>query len=99
MGVLNVDQHYIDHQCDRHRKNCIILHQSESTCRLAAFQSASASTDNPDNSKWGVFFFEFRPALGIINDPKLTQTEGSEDKHSCAAGVEAELLSLPLTMQ
>ena len=41
----------------------------------------------------------FWHALGIIiNVPKLMQTEGSEDKHSCAAGVEAGPLSLPLTM-
>jgi hypothetical protein len=41
---------------------------------------------------------EFWPTLGMINDPKLMQREGSEDKHSCAAGVEAGPLSLPLTM-
>ena len=33
-----------------------------------------------------------------MNDPKLMQTEGLEDKHSCVAGVEAGHLSLPLTM-
>jgi hypothetical protein len=40
-------------------------------------------------------------ASGIINDPKSTQTEGSEDKHSYAAGDDAGQpgpLSLPLAV-
>ena len=48
----------------------------------------------------GLFFFVFWPTfkLGLINDPKSTQTEGSTNKRSCAAGVEARLLGLPLAM-
>lgn len=57
------------------------------------------NTDNIPSRLFFLFSFGFWPAFGIINDPKsLTSTEGSEGKHSCASGVEAELLSLPLTM-
>ena len=43
----------------------VILHQSESTCRLSlrvfdhtiTSESASASAGNPDNYKWGFFIF------------------------------------------
>jgi hypothetical protein len=43
-------------------------------------------------------FFSLNFGPSISNDPKLMQTEGSEDKHFCAAGVEAELSRLSLTM-
>jgi len=52
------------------------------------------ATCHPTSSAWS------RPSLPprALNDPNLRETEGSEGKHSCGAGVEAELLSLPLTM-
>lgn len=39
-------------------------------------------------------FFGFWPALIVLNDPKLTQTEGSSSvyKKFCAVQAEAELL-------
>jgi hypothetical protein len=67
----------------------------------SASRSASAL---PPRTTWiilnGLFSpLDFGPQeSGIVNDPKSMQTEGSEDKHSCAGGVEAGLLGLALTM-
>ena len=54
---------------------------------LITSESASVPVDNIDSSKWVLFLFGFWPAL--------RRTEISEDKRPCAAGVEAEPLSLP----
>jgi hypothetical protein len=63
-----------------------ILHQSEIDVSFSGLITPEPTPRTTQIILNGLFLW-ILVRLGHKNDSKLTQTEGSEDKHSCGAGV------------